>query len=113
VHSYDEMLMLAVHQVVVSQVSHNTRGVVHAFYECPSLPGVDKDAQKQYFCAKALEKCDSKCHQWVSQIHADGECSNGEECDGDAPAVRSMDTTNWTNEDWLDYQSGAWILDFW
>jgi hypothetical protein len=56
VHSYNEMLTLAVHQVAVSQVNCNTCSSVHTFYECPSLPAMDNEAQKQLFRAKALEK---------------------------------------------------------
>jgi hypothetical protein len=82
--------------------------MIHAFYECPTLPGMDKDAHRQYFRSKAFEKLNSKHHQYVNQIYADDECSDGEEYDKDTTAVQSMETTAWTNEDLLDYQSGAW-----
>jgi mRNA deadenylase 3'-5' endonuclease subunit Ccr4 len=93
---------------MTGQVNCNACGMAHAFYECPSLPGMDKDAHHPYFHSKALEKHNSKHHQHVSQIHVDDECGDGEEYDEDAPAMQSMDTTNWTNEDWLDHQSAAW-----
>jgi hypothetical protein len=112
VHSYDEMRTLSVHQITAGQVSCNTCNMVHAFYECPSQPGMDKEAQKVYFHAKALEKRNSKHHQCINQIFAEYECSNGEEYNEDAPAARSMDTTDWTNEDWIDSNQEhlSWIF---
>jgi hypothetical protein len=113
-----EMMVCAVHQVPAGQVNCNTCDTVHTFYECPSLPGMDREAQKQFFHTKALEKCNSKRNQYnVNQICDDDECSDRdrEEHHEDVPASRSTDTPNWGNQDWVDYQRGSLVSDqnFW
>jgi hypothetical protein len=110
VHSYEEMMMCTLHQVPSGQVNYNSCGSVHAFYECPSLPGMDKEAQKAFFRARALEKCNSKCTQCnMNQIRVDDKCSGSDQEDHEDFLASHDDMSNWTGEDWVDYQNGSFV----
>jgi hypothetical protein len=72
VFGHEKMMVCAVNQVSIGQVNCNSCNTVHTFYQCPSLAGMDEEAQKAFFHAKPLEKCNSKRNQCrVNQIRAD------------------------------------------
>ena len=103
VFGYEEMILCAVNQVPNGMVKCNSCGMTHAFYQCPSLTGMDEEAQKMYFQAQALEKCNAKKLQYqVDQVYT-GDDQNDQE-DTDDYLVTNADMTNWTKEDWIDFQ---------
>jgi hypothetical protein len=121
VFSYDDMMVCALNQVPTGQVNCNSCNAVHAFYKCPSRPGMDEEAQKAFFRARALEKCNSKCNQYkVDQIPADDEYNGSDQEDHEDCEdylASHDDMSNCTKEDWVDYENGSFVPnprpDFW
>jgi hypothetical protein len=110
VHSYEDNMVCALNQVPSGQVNCNSCCLVHAFHKCLSLPGVDNEAQKAFFHARALEKRNSKCTQYkVDQIRADDECSGSNQEDHEDFSASHDNMSNWTSEDWVDYQNGSFV----
>jgi hypothetical protein len=102
------MTLCALNQVPNEMVKCNSCGATHAFYQCPSLTGMDKEAQKMYFRARALEKRNAKKLQYqVDQVCAEDDQDNQEDTDDYLAA--NADMTNWTKEDWIDFQNGSFV----
>jgi hypothetical protein len=118
VYSYEDMMMCALNQVPTGQVNRNSCNTIHAFCKCPSLPGMDEEAQKAFFRARALEKHNSKQNQYkVNQIPADDECSGSDQEDHEDYSATNNDMSNWTSKDWVDFQNVSFAPnprpDFW
>jgi hypothetical protein len=79
----------------------------------PITVGMNEEAKKVYFCARALEKRNAKRTQYkVDQVHADDEYSGNDQDaqeDQEDYLVANDDMTNWTREDWIDYQNGSFV----
>ena len=91
----------------LGQVNCNSCGTVHTFYQCPSLAGMNSEAQKVYFHAQALEKHNAKRTQYmVDQVRADDEYSGSDQDvqeDQEDYSAANDNMANWTREDWIDY----------
>jgi hypothetical protein len=71
---------------------------------------MDKEAQKAFFRARALEKHNSKCTQYkADQIRADDECSGSDQEDHEDFPASHDNMSNWTSEDWVNYQNGSFV----
>jgi hypothetical protein len=118
IYGHKEMMVCALGQVPTGQVNCNSCNAVHAFYKCISLAGMDEEAQKVFFRAKALEKRNQKRNQYrVDQIRTDDEHSGSDQDDHEGYSAANDDMTNWTREDWIDFQNGSFVpnprSDFW
>jgi hypothetical protein len=66
----------------------------------------------------ALEKHNSKRNQYkADHIRADDEYSGSDQEDHKDYLASHDDMSNWTKEDWVDFQNGSFVpnprLDFW
>ena len=69
---YEEMIICALNQAPTGTVKCNVCATTHTFYQCPSLTGMDEEAQKTYIRMRALEKRSAKKTQYqVDQFYAD------------------------------------------
>jgi hypothetical protein len=110
VYSYEDMMVCALNEVPTGQVNCNSCNTVHAFYQCPSLAGMNEEAQKVYFHAKALEKHNAKRNQHkMDQIRVDDEYSGRDKEDHEDYSAANDDMSNRTREDWIDYQNGSFV----
>jgi hypothetical protein len=57
---YEERIICALNQAPTGAVKCNVCATTHTFYQCPSLTGMDEEAQKMYFRMRALEKRNAK-----------------------------------------------------
>jgi hypothetical protein len=107
-HGYEQMLIAALQQAPSGQVNCNSCGMIHPFYQCPSLEGMDVEAQKVYFRARAMEKNNAKKVQYqVNQVYVEDDQDDQDDTDNYSAA--NTDMTNWTKEDWIDFQRGSFV----